>query len=167
MILRYPVTTETRKCPYCHYVLKRKQYGHEIPLIACMWFITLPIMVSWYIIYRYGLGTPYIPKIGLETMICPNCSKTILTDKVLVKNLDKEDLITHRFKPLFIISYLLGAVFILFTLFALIEQAILPYLAIAFFSLAIVLTIVITYRYKVANCKIKYKPPKIKKRTKN
>ena len=152
--IRYTLTTTTTCCPHCGYTFKKRTRGAFAPVIYCMWFITLPVIIPYFLIRFLGLGDPSIPKIGQKIIMCPECSLPVRTDKFAIEDLDPDALITYRFRIWFYISYFLGAIFSFSLLYLIIDG--LPIVSncglIALISLIGVLTIIIVYRIKLANC---------------
>ena len=152
--IRYTITTSTTSCPHCGYVLKKKTRGALTPIISCLWFITLPILIPYAIIKFVGLGAPDIPKIGPKMITCPNCSLPIRTDNLAIEDLKPEESVTFHFRIWFYVSYVLGTILSFTLLYLLIDG--LPIVSIggliALLSLLGVLTIILTYRLQLVNC---------------
>ena len=152
--IRYTVTTLTTRCPHCGYTLDEETHGALTPIISCLWFITFPILIPYAIIKYLGLGDPDIPKIGPKMITCPHCSLPVRTNNLAVEDLNPEALVTYRFRIWFYVSYLLGAILSFTLLYLLIDG--LPIVSggglIALLALIGVISIIITYRVKLANC---------------
>ena len=154
MKIRYTVTTHTTSCPHCGYVLEQESRGHLTPILSALWFITLPIMIPYWIIKYLCLGNPIVPCVGPQTITCPNCSLPVKTNNWDISELDSEDLITYRFRAWFWVSYVLGAI-LSFTLIILLLNG--TYIIsigglIALISLLGIVAIVVTYRVMKFNC---------------
>ena len=151
---KYTVTTLTNSCPHCGYILEEETHGALTPIIACLWFVTFPVLIPYAIIKFWGLGCPYVPKIGPKMITCPNCSKPVKTNNLAVEDLDLEELVTYRFRIWFYVSYVLGAILSFTLLYLLIDG--LPIVSvgglIALLAFLGVVAIIITYRVKLANC---------------
>ena len=151
---RYTVTTLTTRCPHCGYTLDEETHGALTPIISCLWFITFPILIPYAIIKYWGLGDPDMPKIGPKTITCPHCSLPVKTNNLEVEDLEPEALVTYRFRIWFYVSYVLGAILSFTLLYLLIDG--LPIVSggglIALLAFLSIITIVITYRVKLAKC---------------
>ena len=153
--IRYTVTTLTTRCPHCGHTLDEETHGEFTPILSCLWFITLPILIPHLIIKFWGLGDPDMPKIGPKVITCPQCSLPVRTNNSAIEDLSPEDLLTYKFKLWFYVSYGLGAI-LSFALLSLLMDG-LPIVSggglIALFSLVGIISIVLTYRIKLQNCK--------------
>jgi hypothetical protein len=153
--IRYTVTTKTTRCPYCGRILNEDIEGQLAPLIACLWFITLPVLIPYWVIKHWGLGDPVMPKVGPKTMKCPQCFRDVRTGNLAVEDLQEEELVTYRFRTWFYVSYAFGAM-LSFTLLILLldgESLVSAGGMLALFAFLIVLVITLSYRIQIANCK--------------
>ena len=152
--IRYTVTTRTTSCPHCGHVLDEETHGELTPIISYLWFITFPILIPYLIIKYLGLGDPWLPKIGPKVITCPNCSLSVRTNNTAVEDLTPADLVTYRFRIWFYVSYVLGAILSFTLLYLLLDDE--PIVSagglIALLALLGILTIIIAYRVKYANC---------------
>lgn len=151
---RYTVTTLTTRCPRCGYELDEETHGSLTPIISYLWFITFPILIPYAIIKYWGLGTPDIPKIGPKMITCPHCSLQVKTNNLEVEDLEPEALVIYHFRIWFYVSYVLGAILSFTLIYLLIDglRIVSGGGLIALLAFLGVITIVITYRVKLANC---------------
>lgn len=153
-VIRYTVTTRTTSCPHCGYTLNEETHGVLTPVISCLWMFTFPVLIPYAIIKYLGFGNPDMPKIGPKLITCPHCSLPIRTKNLAVEDLKPDELVTYRFRILFYVSYVLGAILSFTLLYLLIDK--LPIVSIggliALFSLLGVISIIVAYRINLANC---------------
>lgn len=110
--IRYTVTKITKRCPKCGEVLDTETHGTLTPIIACLWFVTLPIMISYHILNLLAFSGPILRTVGNKYTYCSNCLEIIKTPNYYVEELYGEYLLNHKFTPFFYLAYGLGSVLV-------------------------------------------------------
>lgn len=148
--MKIKYTVYEKQCPHCHHTLEEDWREAFSALSGCIWFIAFPVLISNWLIRRFGFGDPDIPKVGDKVITCPNCSLPIRTDKVAIEELNAQELLIYSFRAWFIVGYVLGGICILSALLAIG----LPWCSlIAILSLLGVVAIITTYRIKLREVK--------------
>ena len=162
MKIRYTVT-ETR-CPFCGYVLSRKNDFWLHWLSIGLFLIVLPVLIAKPLLDKFAFQEPDVPSVGRSVMFCTHCGKFLKTGKKELKDLSGLDLLNYKFNWLFKLSYFLGGVIILLAIVALffifdsgIDYSFIDLIIIVFLSIFIIGIITYSYRKrlnKILNNKI-------------
>lgn len=143
--IKYTITTFTKKCPNCGQVLETETHGVFTPLLICFCYITLPIMISYWLLHILAFSYPTLKKIGPKYSYCPNCLEIIKTNNYYKEELYGEDLLNHKFNPFFYLAYGLGSVLI-FTLLSFLFEVSTTSIIIAIVCCCALMGIIIAYR---------------------
>lgn len=154
--MRISYTVTTQSCPSCGHVLKRSNSLWLYFITLALLPISLPTFLAYYLLYQYIFLLPEIPSIGNPVKTCPKCGLQYKSGKIKKEDLSTEQLLNHKFKWLFRLSYLLGGIAILFLIgfiFGLFDydNTVLYCLYVSLGAAFIIFIITFSYRKKLNN----------------
>lgn len=117
MKFNYTITTTTKSCPSCGYILKLKRHNDGWDFIICLFFCPFILIYAIYLfasrILSEHILPAYIPKVGKSYMICPKRGQKISTEKKEYESLDAIEKLCYDNRGLIRIAYFCGGTMLL------------------------------------------------------